>query len=287
MFLKESVNVTDTIYIEKSVLKRWFFDLEVMYNFGTDSEFFIRKLFYILVIAGIAFFVAKRSCIKVTVIYFLVIATGILTLFYFLMPANLFSGGSINLRFAYLILIMVCLFIDLAILNGIPGILKILIVGVGVYFSSTNEYIMLKQSSDDITELLSVKDYVKVNSIVLPLNYLNDNLQYNILLYLSCNSDILILDNAEAATPNGLVTWRKNFWQPKLIGNYLSSNSPTIHPLLFERSVNRRIDYIVRWCWKKNIDDPTTQLTNAVIDSLYFPVYSSVSGKAMVLARRN
>ena len=287
LFLRESINVTNTIYIEKSVLKRWFFDLEVMYNFGTDDEFIIRKLFYILIISAIAFLASNKTYIKSTLIYSLGFATCIFLLFYFLMPANLFSGGSINLRFAYLILIMICVFIDMALMKGFAGYFKMLMVGVGVYVSCMNEYEMLKPSSDDMKEVFAAKDHIRQNAIVLPLNYLHDNFQYNFLLYLGCDKKILVLDNAEAATPNGLITWRKDFWQPELIGNYLISNSPFIHPNSFEKKVNYNIDYIVRWCWKETLIDSTTQQTNALIDSLYAPVYSSVSGKVTIFERRN
>ena len=286
LFLKESVDVTKTIYIEKAVLKRWLLDLEVMFNFGTDAEFIIRKIFYLLIVGALVLLLLKKGSVRPWALFFLSATMIVHLLFYFLMPANLFSGGSINFRFAYLLLIMVCFTIDLGISYGLPGIVKMLLVGVGVYFATTNEYKMLQPASDDIAELLIASDHIKEKTIVLPLNYLNDNFEYNILLYLAYDKDILILDNAEAATPNGLVTWRKDFWHPELIGDYLVSNTPLIQIQEFERQSGKKIDYVLRWSWKPDIKDTSTLQVNNLVDSLFVPVFKSHSGKATMFLRK-
>ncbi|MEP7264707.1 MAG: hypothetical protein ABI772_09415, partial [Bacteroidota bacterium] len=74
-------------------------------------------------------------------------------------------------------------------------------------------------------------------------------------------------------------------WKPELIGNYLESNTPFIHPDKYEIQTGVRINYILQWKWNEGMQDSSTVSVNQLLDSLYTPVFSSPTGNAKLWKR--
>jgi hypothetical protein len=242
-----AIEATPTKFAELDILMEWISSFTVMYYFGSDEEVIIRRLFYLLMFSSAVYFLWSFRRKKSIVPVFLLLSIAAVVILFFCMPLNFFSGGLINLRLSYLSLILACVFVDVIWIDRWMISIKTLIIMGAVILTAKSVYDHLLPFSNRLAELMQTADKIEEGSVLLPVNYSPENFEYNFSLYLSCDDDIIVLDNAEAATPNGLVTWKEQLWKPKLIGNYLESSNPEIHIASYEDSTDVKIDYILTW----------------------------------------
>jgi hypothetical protein len=260
-----------------NTLLEWMRNFTVMYFFGSDEEIIVRRLFYLLTLSSVLFYILSVRKQKNNNHSFLLLSVSTVMLLYFCMPINFFSGGLINLRLSYLSLILVCIFIDVMPGNKWLMSTRTLIIAFAVILISKSAYHHLLPFSNRLAELMQAAKHIEKGSVVLPLNYSPQNFEYDFSLYLSCDNDVVVLDNAEAATPNGLIIWKENIWKPKLIGNYLESSNPGIHIHEYEKITGVDIDYI--FAWRKENDNHVPP------DSSYHEVFSTAMERGILFKK--
>lgn len=247
LFSSSAINATPTVYASTDELISWLKELTVLEYFHTEREEWIAWFLIMVFVISLVIQVVRIKNNFTSTSIFLWISLILFLILYFTMPLNFFSGGLINLRLSYLLILIACVFIDLSFrvawVNYFKNGSVILLIGL----MSVNLYKNMKPFSERSLVILDAANKIEEGSLVLPLSYATENFEYNFNLYLSCDRNIVVLDNAEAATPNGLVRWKENIWKPELIGNYLQSTSPTISINDYEHSTGEKIDYVFSW----------------------------------------
>jgi hypothetical protein len=279
-FSEKAIDSTATKFASFDTLLEWISDMTVMHFFHTEREGYIRMVFYGLIFISLIVSIFKRRSLPAHALAFVLLSIVITLFLFFLMPLNFFSGGLINLRLSYLALIMACLLIDIVLAGKWLTFFRNGVIVFLLIVASVNVYKNMKPYSERLNELLSLTKHININSVVLPLNYTKENFEYNFCLYLSCDNNCVVMDNAEAASPNGLITWKENVWKPKLIGNYLESTTPLINPDNYTNNTGINIDYIVLWQWNSDINDSATTAVNQLLTEDYVPAFASVMNRA-------
>lgn len=280
LFSGKAIDATATKFADWNSLVEWFTDFTVMHFFHTEWEGTIRTVFKVLLLFSVVLLIVKGSKYQNFPFAFMITSMIAITVLFFVMPMNFLSGGLINLRFSYLLLIFFCLLIDMIIAEGWLLYVKNGVVVTCCLILSVNVYKNMQPYSERLGELLTAADHIDNGAVIVPLNYTDENFEYNFSLYLSCDKNCVVLDNAEAASPNGLVVWKKNIWKPELIGNYLESNNPVIHPGEYLSKTGVAINYILQWKWKESMNDSATVSVNALLNSSYTLVFASAMNNA-------
>jgi len=247
LFSSSAINATPTVYANVDELIVWLKELTVLEYFHTNREEWIAQFIIIVFVLSMVGQIVRFRNLFTHSFSFLWMSIIILLILYFTMPLNFFSGGLINLRLSYILILISCVFIDLSFtvswMNYMKNGAVILLIGL----MSVNLYKNMKPFSKRSLIIIDAAYKIEEGSLILPLSYATENFEYNFNLYLSCDRNIVVLDNAEAATPNGLVRWKEKIWKPDLLGNYLQSTNPTVMINGFESSTSEKIDYI--FCW--------------------------------------
>lgn len=180
----------------------------------------------------------------------------------FILPDKLASGGFISTRL--LLFIFLCSFIWLS-AQAIPRYIVYIAICIstGVSFIILRYYCMEMMNKDKIaTACFEASASIEENSVVLPLNYANELVLNNVLTYIGSEKKIVVWDNYEALTTHFPLKWKEAYLPDDRYGDYLKSNRPWVNINLMENSMGLHIDYVVRICYKEEMDDPSTLYVN-------------------------
>lgn len=279
LFSQEAVSATLIRHAGIETLNSWLFSITAMEFFGTDNEFVVRKIFYALLFLSLIILVVNRKRDD-NGFLFLFSAFSLLMVLYFIMPDDFFSGGMINLRILYIMLIVICIAADVLLSWKWMQSVKLLLVLIAVYFSVTGAYINLRPYSDEVKALMLSARSVEPGSTILPVNYSEDYLHYNYLLYLSSGGNGVVLDNAQASTPNSVVRWKEQKWI-QYNAEFLSSSSDEVDSVLMKELKEFDFAYMARWM------PPDDKLLMAVeADTVYWGVTTGLQIVKMKKALR-
>lgn len=201
--------------------------------------------------------------------YFGVITAALCLLFYFILPDEMASGGFVSLRLLLSFLLFLALWMVLTLRKSIFALLLMLAFVIQNSIVVAYHYREASKMSDEVTEIMQVVPHIPEGSIVVPINYSPNWLHYNIGLYPGIEKPLIILDNYEAHKSHFPVRWVDGAFPDGRLGNYTSSNAPLFKLEPYERETGFRVDAVIRWKYHSGINNPSTQKTNALLDSAF------------------
>jgi hypothetical protein len=196
---------------------------------------------------------------------------------FFIIPDEFASGGVVKFRFEYLFylfLIPMMATIDFPKWFNAGLVISVsLWIVIKLYFL----YPMMKQLDSEAAMLMKSTEYIKPNSLLLPLSYSDNWMHDNIINYMGTRKQIFVLDNYEATTPHFPLEWKQGRNPYDLLGTFAKKQSICADFLNFENTTRRRIDYVLMWKFNQ-VNDSCSRLINARLKSHYKLVYSDGPG---------
>jgi hypothetical protein len=205
---------------------------------------------------------------------------------YFLLPDKMASGGFVSMRmllYASLFFSVWCsVFLKQSAVTALFMLLAVLVNLrlLAYHFSEA------KVMSADAALVYEAAQYIPEGSTLVPMNYAEHWLHYNIGLYMGAERNIIVLDNYEASTEHFPVKWREEAFPGDKLGNFGFSKRPYLKVYPFEEQGNYTLDAVMRWQHREEMDDSATVVTNQVLDSLFTPVYISEKTELKLYLRK-
>lgn len=286
IFAQKASGATTMKFIDIDDLLERLNNVTALITYNNDIEKFniagIEITIVALIIAGIFY-----KSLQVDKKYFIAIVTMIFccAVLYFILPYEFFAGGYINVRMMLLMILFIMIAVDCIELNRAFTLIKMVVIVLICASASFNQLNAAKAYDFELKELYSGITYIKDNSVVLPVGYTENWLQYNFPLYLSADKNIVVLDNNEALSPNSLVRWKSSDVFSNM-GTCGRSNRPLFEVEKYEHGKSFAVQYIMRWHWNESFDDSSTVITNKEIEEYFKPVYRSAEKRMEVFERK-
>ena len=210
----------------------------------------------------------------------------VLLVLYFLLPDKMASGGFISIRLVLCALLFLALWLSL---NSTFSAYTF-IIGTGILvlvFARIPTLVTNAKLLDaDAREMAEVLPFLEDGNTLVPLNYSDHWLHYNIGLYLGAEKEVVVLDNYEAATNHFPVMWKERVYTDQSLGDVFTSNRPTLFIRRYEKATGIKINAVVRWMHNDEMQDAATRHTDSVLNHDFNLVFTSNSGKAELYMRK-
>lgn len=212
-------------------------------------------------------------------------ASLLMLLFFFLIPDKAASGGVIKFRFEFFFFLFLIVFISTIPFNRIIHLGIAIIIVPWMIFKFIYLFPMMKSLDDETKTAMLCTDYIRENSILLPLNYSSNWMHCNLFNYAGTVKNIFVLDNYEAGMPHFPLEWKKGKNPVVIMGNFNIEPPPLCADIhAFEKQTGHLIDYIVVWDYQP-LTDTCTLTIQSVISSSYHLIYNK--DERMKLYERN
>ena len=285
LFADKASGATKVKFLDMDDLLNRLNNVTALITYNNDIEKYniigIEIIIGALIVAGIffKFFHINRKILCALV--GMIITTVIL---YFTMPYEFFAGGYINVRLMLVMILFIMILVDCVQLNKPLTIVKSLCILIVCFSAASNQLSASGAYNEELKEFYSGVSYIEDNTVVLPIGYTENWLQYDFPLYLSAEKNLVVLDNNEALSPNSLVRWKSNNVFDNM-GTCGQSNRPLFQLKKYEDGKSFKVEYIIRWVWSETYNDSTTLITNKEIENGFNPIYCS-AGKRMEVFKR-
>ncbi len=144
---------------------------------------------------------------------------------------------------------------------------------------------MMKSLDEETKTAMLCTDYIRENSILLPLNYSSNWMHCSPFNYAGTVKNIFVLDNYEAGMPHFPLEWKKGKNPVVIMGNFNIEPPPLYADIhAFEKQTGHLTDYIVVWHYQP-LTDTCTLTIQSVISSGYHLIYNK--DEKMKLYERN
>lgn len=186
----------------------------------------------------------------------------LLVVLIFIIPNELASGGFVSLRLMLFIFLIAFIWLST---QEMPTyvLLGAILLSTGVSCIILRYYRMEMMKNDKIASAcFEAACGIKEHTVILPLNYADEMVLNNVLTYIGSERKIIVWDNYEALTTHFPLKWKEEYLPDDRYGNYLSNNRPWVNIDLMEENMGIRIDYVVRVCYKHDMEDPSTLYVN-------------------------
>lgn len=194
----------------------------------------------------------------------------LMTVFYFILPDDIVSGGLVAIRFclmAYLFLIIwLSVFTPRIVLytgSGLSVLLALILLVV--------RYEPLKSLSDRAAELESCARHIPEGKILATIDYSGNWMMDNITAYIATRKNIILLDNYEANQVHFPLIWKKER-NPREI---LYSSPHCIDIDKFTRITGKNPDYILLIQKPEELTDSCGMIVSSVLDVHYVKLYNT------------
>lgn len=134
--------------------------------------------------------------------------------------------------------------------------------------------------------MAEVLPFLEDGNTLVPLNYSDHWLHYNMGLMLGADKEIVVLDNYEAATDHFPVMWNERVYTDQGLGDVFTSNRPTLFIRRYEEATGIKINEVVRWMHNVEMQDAATRHTDSVLARFFNPVYICPSGNVELYLRK-
>ena len=192
----------------------------------------------------------------------------LMLLFFFFVPDQAASGGVIKFRFElYFFLFLIILFSTVPV-KKTTGLFITITISVWMIFKMSYLFPRMKILNDDIAQAMSCQNYIRENTILLPLNYSGNWMHSNIFNYTGSMKSVLVLDNYEAGVPHFPLIWKENRNPVVILGDFNSNPPLCANVQSFEKLTGHKIDYILMWDYNQ-MTDSCSQAIESVISSSY------------------
>ncbi|MEW6468611.1 MAG: hypothetical protein AB1458_06785 [Bacteroidota bacterium] len=185
------------------------------------------------------------------------LVSGLMIVLYFVLPDTRGVGGYISVRICMLFFLMLIVWIASQEVNrwiGLLAMVAMLWINFGHIKYLYSESVKL---SNDAVELHAVSDKIKPNSTLLPLNYSDNWMHSHFSNYLGADKNLVIFENYEAANKCFTVLWQPQTYPYTTMPMHLYPPCPDIER--YERETPGRVDYVLLWRYRKEIQDSCTQ----------------------------
>ena len=204
----------------------------------------------------------------------------------FILPDNTGSGWFISIRIAWLCFFGFALWLASFSWPRIWGSLLILpALALGFGFSNYHKE-HAQSRSDAVKQFVEARKVLEPNSSLVALNYSGNWLESNYNNYLGAENNVVVLENYEADKTIFPLIWKPEADPKEQLGNYHTSNTPWIDLQPYESQTGQAINYIVRWKYRDEINDSTTQVVNSLLVSQFEEIHSSENQQLKVYRRR-
>lgn len=201
---------------------------------------------------------------------------------YLFVPNNMASGGFISIRILLFFYFSLMLwFVSSAIPLFMQTGASVVSICVSLWFLQYH-HSKMKDLDQDAKEYFSVTKEIKNGSLVLPLSYSDNWLHINLYSYIGTVKNITLLDNYEAESPHFPLTWKKGMNPYEIFGKSFGDNPPCADIDKFEPATGKKIDYVIRWRYRNEINDSCTLEINKALVEKYDRIFVSAAGKAEV-----
>jgi hypothetical protein len=293
VFAFHQASKTDTEIPEFDTMLELFMDVRPIIALNYDMEkTYSEPLFYVYCILFLAaIFMRLRSGKKDDKSLFIVsdvwlILSGLMTLFYFVLPDDIFSGGIVAIRFC----LMSYLFFILWLAASCPPKLVVAASVLSVLSSIlllNQRFPSLRSLSDDAKDFATCAEHIEEGSILLTLNYSENWMMDNIASYISSDKNIVLLDNYEANQVHFPLIWKEDRDPNEIVGNSGKSNRPCIDLNKFTAITGRYIDYILVMKRPSELNDSCTISADAQIRESYKEVFVTPFQHGVLYKRMN
>jgi hypothetical protein len=217
---------------------------------------------------------------------FALVSALLLLVLYFLLPDKMASGGFISIRLVLCALLFLALW--LALTSTFSGYTVVISTGILVLVFARIPILVAnaKLLDADAREMAEVLPFLEDGNTLVPLNYSDHWLHYNMGLMLGADKEIVVLDNYEAATNHFPVMWNERVYTDQSLGDVFTSNRPTLFIRRYEEATGIKINAVVRWMHNDEMQDAATQQTDSVLNLDFTLVFTSNSGKAELYLRK-
>lgn len=213
------------------------------------------------------------------------IVTVIVLILYFFLPDAMTNGGYVSARVCLFFFLMLMVWISSQRVSkwvAFPMILLALTVNGAKMEYYTEQSKLL---SIDAEEFFSVEQKIEKNTTLMPLNYSDNWLHAHFSNYLGGIKPVMIFDNYEANNEYFPLIF-KDAQNPFKIVNGFHHRPPCFEWGKYERMSGKKIDYVLTWRYRPEINDSCTVAIMKNIDSLYTKIFSSPLGRAMLYKRK-
>jgi hypothetical protein len=193
-----------------------------------------------------------------------------MTMFYFILPDDIVSGGLVAIRFclmAYLFLIIwLSVFTPRIVLyagSGLSVLLTLILLIV--------RYEPLKSLSDRAAELELCATHIPEGKILATIDYSGNWMMDNITAYIAAKKNIILLDNYEANQVHFPLIWKTDR-NPREI---LYSGTQCIDTDKFSSITGKNPDYILLIQKPEELTDSCGKIVSAVLDVHYVKLYNT------------
>lgn len=260
-FLRTNWDQGETAALQKSEIWRQFCLFKPVFTLSYTSLLF----WMFIALLGTAFFNKWKngkqqptfSAMDVWLFFCL-----LLLVLVFILPNEWVSGGFISTRLMLFIYLIAFLWLSAQTISKYL-VYAAIVLSTGVSLIILRYYRMEMKKNDKIASAcFEAASCMEENSVVLPLNYADKLVLNNVLTYIGSEKKIVVWDNYEALTTHFPLQWKENYLPNEAHGNYLNSNRPWVNIQLMEKDMGMRMDYVVRVCYNKGMEDPSTLYMN-------------------------
>ena len=251
LFSFHQASKTDSEIPEFSIMLELFIDVRpiIALNY-VQEKVYSRPLFFVYVVLFVAALIMKFRISHKEKSRFLSPADGwlilsvIMTIFYFFLPDDIFSGGIVAIRFCLMSYLFLILWLSafspkpLAMVGAIVSVASALLL-------LNVRYPALRSLSDDARDFATITPHIPAGKTLATLNYSDNWMMDNIASYIAGDKAILLLDNYEANQVHFPLIWKENRNPDEILGNAGKSNRPCIDLNNFKKATGREVDYIL------------------------------------------
>jgi len=291
LFAFHQASKTDSEIPEFDTMLELFIDVRPIIALNYDMEkVYSKPLFFVYLILLLAGLVMKiRSSVKhkqkiIQIEDGWLILSGIMTIFYFFLPDDIFSGGIVAIRFC----LMSYLFLIIWLSAYSP---RKLMVG-GAVLSVIASCLLLNQRqpalrslSNDAVDFVYCKEHIDSERTLLTLNYSDNWMLDNIASYIADDKNILLLDNYEANQVHFPLIWKKDRDPDKILGNSGKVNRPCIDLRKYKSFTGMEVDYILVMKRPSEVVDSCTLSADEQLRSGYREIFVSPKGHGVLYKR--
>ena len=291
IFAFNQASKTDTEIPEFKNLLELFIDVRPIIALNYDMEkVYSKPFFFIYLILLMAALIARIVQARKGDKKFLKLGDGwfilflMMTIFYFSLPDDIFSGGIVAIRFC----LMSYTFLILWLAAFAPDRLVWPAAALSILASVLlliQRHPALQSLSNDAEDFSTCADHISEGSSLMTLNYSDNWMLDHIASYVAGEKDIVLLENYEAKQAHFPLMWNENR-SPELTGAISGKkNRPCMDLKKYKEVSGLDIDYILVMKRPQELNDSCTVLVDAQLKDSYREVFVT-PGQVGVLYER-
>ncbi len=262
---------TDTVIPEFNTMLKMFLDIRpvIALNY-MQEQVYSRPLLYIYIVLFFSAIYAKVQNHRKNKARILVPGDGwlllsmMMTVFYFILPDDIFSGGIVAIRFSLMSFLFLILWF--AALSPQRVVVAGAVVSVVSALLLLNvRYPALRMLSNEAKDFATCESHIEEGKTLLTLNYSDNWMMDNVASYIADRKCIILLDNYEANQVHFPLMWKPQRNPDEILGNAGKSNRPCIDLNKFKRFTGKDVEYILVMKQPAGLTDSCTIIANEAI----------------------